>query len=196
VIIGVVLAAGLSERLGQPKQLLELEGKPLLQHAVDRAATHFDEVVVVLGHEAETIQAAITLPANARTLVNERFREGHHGSVRAGFAVAAKNNADVAMLLGDQPYLPDELIEATITVFRNSSAEVVRPLHGKAPGHPVMVRADAVARLGSGGDEELGPALRGPEVKWVDGAPVAPADVDTWEDYRALIEDRRSEPGH
>jgi CTP:molybdopterin cytidylyltransferase MocA len=186
VIVAVVLAAGTSERLGQPKQLLELEGKPLLQHAVDRAADHFDEVIVVLGHEAEAIEAALDLPTVARVVLNERFAEGHHGSVRVGFTEASKKDADVAMLLGDQPYIDGDLIDRTIGAFEDSSAAVVRPRHGEAPGHPVLVRAEAVARLASGGDEALGPALRGPEVEWIDGGPEAPADVDTWKAYEAV----------
>ena len=185
MIAAVVLAAGTSERLGQPKQLLELEGKPLLQHAVDRAAAHFDEVVVVLGHEAEAIEAALQLPMGTRTVRNKRFAEGHHGSVRVGFA-AAGDDADVALLLGDQPFVGDDLIARTVERFRSTSAEVVRPRHGEAPGHPVLVRADTAARLASGGDEQLGPALRGPQVEWIDGGSDAPADVDTWEAYEAL----------
>ncbi len=185
MIAAVVLAAGMSERLGQPKQLLELEGQPLLQHAVSRAAAHFDEVVVVLGHEAEAIEAALVLPAKARTVLNERFAEGHHGSVRAGFA-AAGEDTDVALLLGDQPFVGDDLIVRTVERFRSSPAEVVRPRHGEAPGHPVLVRADTAARLASGRDEQLGPALRGPQVEWIDGGLDAPADVDTWEAYEAL----------
>ena len=186
MIVAVILAAGTSERLGQPKQLLELEGKPLLQHAIDRAADHFDEVVVVLGHEADAIEAALELPSKARVVLNERFAEGHHGSVRVGFVEASSQDVDVAMLLGDQPYIGGDLIERTIEAFGNSTAAVVRPRHGEAPGHPVLVRAAAVARLASVGDEELGPALRGPEVEWVEGEPEAPADVDTWEAYEAL----------
>jgi molybdenum cofactor cytidylyltransferase len=186
VIVAVVLAAGTSERLGQPKQLLELEGKPLLQHAIDRATSHYDEVIVVLGHEAEAIEAALDLPSAARVVLNERFAEGHHGSVRVGFGEASKSGADVAMLLGDQPYIGEDLVERTIVAFRNSTSTVVRPRHGEAPGHPVLVRADAAARLASGSDEELGPALRGPDVEWIDGGLEAPADVDTWVAYEAL----------
>ena len=186
MIVAVVLAAGTSERLGQPKQLLELEGKPLLQHAVDRAADHFEEVVVVLGHQAEAIEAALELPSKVSVVLNERFAEGHHGSVRVGFVEATNRAADVAMLLGDQPYIGAELVERTVEAFRSSTAAVVRPRHGGAPGHPVLVRADTAARLGSGGAEELGPALRGPEVEWIDGGPEVPADVDTWEAYEAL----------
>jgi molybdenum cofactor cytidylyltransferase len=186
VIVAVVLAAGTSERLGQPKQLLELEGKPLLQHAVDRVAEHFAEVVVVLGHEAARIEAALELPSTARIVLNERFAEGQHGSVRVGFAEASGRGADAAMFLGDQPYIGGDLIERTIEAFKTSTAPVVRPRHAEAPGHPVLVRAAAVARLASGGDEELGSALRGAEVQWIEGEPEAPADVDTWEAYEAL----------
>jgi molybdenum cofactor cytidylyltransferase len=54
VITGIVLAAGTSSRFGRTKQLLELDGKPLVQHAVDAAAAGgLDEIVVVLGHDAE-----------------------------------------------------------------------------------------------------------------------------------------------
>ena len=186
MIVAVVLAAGTSERLGQPKQLLELEGKPLLQHAIDRATSHFDEVIVVLGHEAEAIEAALELPPTARVVLNESFARGHHGSVRVGFAEASRKDADVAMLLGDQPYLGGDLVDRTIEAFEDSSAAVVRPRHGAAPGHPVLVRAEAAARLAAGSDEELGPALRGPDVEWIDGGPEAPVDVDTWAAYEAL----------
>ena len=186
MIVAVVLAAGTSERLGQPKQLLELEGQPLLQHAVDRAADHFGEVVVVLGHEADKIEARLDLPSTARIVLNERFAEGHHGSVRVGFAEASRKGADVAMLLGDQPYIGGDLIERTIEAFKASTSPVVRPRHGEAPGHPGLVRAAAVARLASGDDEAIASAMRGPEVQWIDGGPDAPADVDTWEAYEAL----------
>lgn len=192
MIVAVVLAAGTSERLGQPKQLLELEGRPLLQHAVDRAAAHFDEVVVVLGHEAVAIEAAVALPSNARTVLNERFAEGHHGSVRVGFAAATADGVDVALLLGDQPYVADDLIARTVEWFHSSGANVVRPRHGEAPGHPVLVRAGTAARLAAGDDEQLGPALRGRRVEWIDGGPEAPADVDTWEAYGALRASRGS----
>ena len=47
----------------------------------------FDEVVIVLGHEAARIEAALDLPSTGRVALNERFAEGHHGSVRVGFAV-------------------------------------------------------------------------------------------------------------
>jgi len=128
----------------------------------------------------------LDLPSTARVVLNEAFARGHHGSVRVGFAEASKKDADVAMLLGDQPYIGGDLVDRTIDAFEDSSATVVRPRHGEAPGHPVLVRADTAARLASGSDEELGPALRGPEVEWVDGGPEAPADVDTWEAYEAL----------
>ena len=186
-VAGVVLAAGSSTRMGRPKQLLRLGEVPLLQHVVDAvAAAGLDEVVVVLGHEADAIEAALELPSEVRVVLNERFAQGHHGSVRVGFAEASTKDADVAMLLGDQPYIGGDLVERTIEAFVSSAAAVVRPRHGEAPGHPVLVRADAAARLASGSDEDLGPALRGPDVEWIDGGLEAPADVDTWEDYEAL----------
>src|SRR5918997_5983315 len=104
MISAVVLAAGASTRLGRPKQLLELDGKPLLQHVVDALdGAGLDEVVVVLGHEAERIRAAVVLPARGRVVVNRAHRSGQASSLRAGLdAVDAASEAAV-VVLGDQP---------------------------------------------------------------------------------------------
>lgn len=187
MITGVVLAAGTSSRLGRPKQLLELEGRPLLAHAVELAAEHFDEVVVILGHEADRIEAALSLPPAARIVRNEAYLEGQPSSVRKGLAAASDRGNDAAVLLGDQPRIPDELIERTIDAFRHGRADVVRPRHGDAPGHPVIVGSDLARRLGAGGDEALAGHLRGEEVEWIAADPEAPADVDTWEAYESLL---------
>ena len=186
MIAAVVLAAGTSSRLGRTKQLLELDGRPLLQHALDRAAAHFDEVVVVLGHEAGAIEAAVVLPERGRVVRNERYLEGQRTSVRCGLRAAVEGAEAVAILLGDQPRLPGELIERTLAAFRDSPSEVVRPRHQGAPGHPVIVRAATARALARAGDEELERALRGPGVAWVDADPQPPVDVDTWDAYLSL----------
>ena len=188
MITAIVLAAGTSSRLGRPKQLLELDGRPLLAHAVELAAKHFDEVVVILGHEADRIEAALRLPPTGRIVRNDLYSEGQRSSVRKGLAAASEGWNDAAVLLGDQPRVPDELVERTVEAFRHGRANVVRPRHGDAPGHPVMVRSGLARRLGAGPDEALAGHLRGEEVEWVIADPEAPADVDTWETYESLLD--------
>ena len=187
MITAIVLAAGTSSRLGRTKQLLELDGRPLLAHAVALAAKHFDEVVVILGYQADRIEAALELPSNARIVRNDAYLEGQRSSVRRGLAAASEGGNDAAVLLGDQPRVPDELIERTIETFRHGRADVVRPRHGDAPGHPVIVRSGLARRLGAGEDDAVACPLRGSEVGWITAHPEAPADVDTWEAYEALL---------
>ena len=74
---GIILAAGTSTRMGRAKQLLPLDNRPLLQHVVDAtAASCLDEIILVLGHGAEEIRAAIPCPTRVRVEVSHRQIEG------------------------------------------------------------------------------------------------------------------------
>ena len=185
MIVAVIPAAGTSSRLGMPKQLLDLGGKPLLQHAVERAARHFERVVVVVGHEEERVRAALWALPDVEFVANPDYLGGQQTSVRAGLA-AVPRGADAAVLLGDQPAVPDELIEAVVAGFNASDAAVVRPRHGGAPGHPVLVRAAALEGINEITSQQLRALLRGPDVVWIERPDPPPADVDTWESYERL----------
>jgi len=88
-VVGIVLAAGRGARMGSPKQLLELDGRPLLQHVIDAAAAApLEGVIVVLGHEAERVAAALDLPAGVVVVANPRHRDGQSTSLRAGLGHA------------------------------------------------------------------------------------------------------------
>lgn len=184
MISGVVLAAGTSTRMGRPKQLLDLGGRPLLQHALDVAAESFDEVVLVLGHEAEAVEAALTLASNVRIVVNPDYASGQQSSVCAGLA-AVRSAEAAAILLGDQPGMSGALIDEVVGAFRASGAGVVRPGTPEAPAHPVLVGRSALDRLvASPGD--VPSVLRGPGVEFVATSAALPEDVDTPEDYDRL----------
>lgn len=187
MIAAVVLAAGTSSRLGQPKQLLELDGKPLLQHTVDLAAGSFDDVVVVLGHEADAIQAALALPSNARVARNPNYRQGISTSLEVGIGSLSDDTEAAAIFLGDQPRVSPELIASVVTTWRASGLPVARPRFAGAPGHPVLVRRDLWVQwrelTGDSGARDL---MREEEVAYVewDGAP--PEDVDDWDTFMRI----------
>lgn len=184
MISGVVLAAGTSSRLGRPKQLLELEGKPLLQHAVDAASAALDEVVVVLGHESDRIAAALELPSNARVVVNEDYARGQSSSLKAGLAALGPEVEAAALLLGDQPRVTSGVIEAVVGVWRKSGSAVVRPRYGEIPGHPVIVARGEWAAWGElTGDTGARRLLETQGVTYLALEGPAPADVDEWDDY-------------
>lgn len=188
MIAGVVLAAGRSSRLGRPKQLLELEGRPLLQHVVDSVrSAGLDEVVVVLGHAAADVEARLLLPESARTVVNPDYAEGQSTSLRVGLAALGRDVEAAVIVLGDQPGVPPGLIRRAVAEWRASGAPVLRPLFRGTPGHPVVAgRAAWEAFMGASGDEGARGVMAGVGVAEVEMGVDPPADIDTWDDWRSV----------
>lgn len=192
-VVGLVLAAGASRRMGRPKQLLPLAGRPLLQHVLDAAGgARLDEILVVLGHEADAIAAAVRLPVRARVVRNPAWGEGQSASLRRGLAAVPGDAVAVAVLLGDQPGITSALIDAVVAAFTEGAVRAARPVWRDAdgsarPGHPVVLGRElwpALLRLD--GDRGARTLLDG-RPDWLreiamTGTP--PADVDDDEDYR------------
>ncbi len=205
MLSGIVLAAGSSTRMGRPKQLLELAGRPLLQYAVDAAAAaRLDEVIVVLGHAAAEIEAALTLPAHARCVVNERYADGQSTSLQAGLRAADKLAEAAVVLLGDQPHITPKLIDRVAAVSAEGGRPVIRPVYvspdgTRMPGHPVVIARslwpEVAALRGDKGVRAL--LAEHPEyLQEVEMNGEALADVDTQEDYeRALAARAPAERG-
>jgi molybdenum cofactor cytidylyltransferase len=102
VIAGLVLAAGAGTRFGQPKQLAELDGRPLLEHSIRAmTAARVERVVVVLGAGADQVIAQVD-PQGAQFRVCERWDEGQSASLACGLAAVSDCEAAV-ITLGDQP---------------------------------------------------------------------------------------------
>jgi molybdenum cofactor cytidylyltransferase len=188
VICAVILAAGGSARLGRPKQLLELDGRPLVQHVLDAAAVAgLDEIVLVLGDQAAAVQEAVELPPTARIALNPDYRAGQSTSLRAGLEAADPGCEAAVILLGDQPRLPAELIRSAVEVYRATERPVVRTFFDGRPGHPVIVARSEWAALCALGGDAGGRQLWTPDaVAHFDVAGPPPVDVDTWEQYQSL----------
>jgi molybdenum cofactor cytidylyltransferase len=180
VISAVVLAAGTASRFGSTKQLFALDGKPLLQHAIDVATgSGLDEIVVVLGHDAERVGAALVLPPNARTVLNERFAEGQATSLAAGIRALDPASEAVVVLLGDQPgVLPGEVREL-VTRFTERGAPIVRLRYRDGPGPALLPREiwpEALSLSGDTGARELFAHHALEEIALQRDAPI---DIDT-----------------
>jgi len=187
-IAAVVLAAGESSRLGAPKQLLLLDGIPVLQHVVDFAGRFFGHLVVVLGHASDDIRRAVKFPEGASVVVNDDYATGQASSLRAGLAAVPSTAAAAAILLGDQPRLDSEVVARVVKTFDTSGKPVARPRFRGIPSHPVLIgRAlfDRVARVE--GDEGARSIFTYDDVAEVDFDADAPVDIDTWEAYERLI---------
>jgi molybdenum cofactor cytidylyltransferase len=190
---GIVLAAGASTRMGTPKQLLPLAGRPLLAHALAAAAdSRLDEIVLVLGSAAAEILAAVALPARVRAITVPDPGAGQSASLRAGLRAAAAHADAAAVLLGDQPRVSAALIDEVARAFLAGGRPAARPVwtdgHGApVPGHPVfLARAlwpEAERLTGDAGARALF-AARPERLLEVRLAGEPPADVDDWHDYR------------
>ena len=190
MIGGVVLAAGGASRFGSPKQLAELDGRPLLQHAVDAmlAVPAIDPVVVVLGAEAERVRAGVDLGA-ARSVVCEEWADGMAESLRCG--VEAVGDCDwVIVTLGDQPRVTPQVIAAVMDEAESAPAgtAAVRATYDGAPGHPVALGRAMLPRVAQlSGDAGARDLLGGADVRTFEAARLCdPADVDTPEELEAL----------
>ena len=138
-VTGIILAAGRGSRMGTPKQLLPLGGRPLLQHVVDAAAEALDDVILVLGHEAEAIVAALDLPPGVRVVVNPDHPEGLSTSLRAGLDHVPEAALAVAVILGDQPEIRPDAIRAVVAAQATSGAPILRASHRGRASHPVVL---------------------------------------------------------
>jgi molybdenum cofactor cytidylyltransferase len=189
-VAGVVLAAGAGTRFGGAKQLADLDGRPLLQHAVDVAcaAPELDRVVVVLGARAGDVRGALA-PGRAEVVVCDGWEEGLAASLRCGVDAVA-GASWVVVTLGDEPALPVEAIALVVEAALAAPAEVaaVRATWNGRPGHPVALRGDTAARTRDvRGDVGARAVLEGLPVLEVEcGDLGAPIDVDTRADLEAV----------
>lgn len=188
-VTGVILAAGASTRLGRPKQLLELAGKPVLQHVVETLrSAPVDEVVVVLGHRADEIAPAVPTAARARLAVNADYWAGQSTSLRTGLRSASDQSRAAVILLGDQPGIRRDVVAAVIDAWRRGGpgAVAVQAAYGGVPGHPVLFDRSLWRELERAIGDEGARGILAAHPQWrtlVEVGGVPPRDIDTEADY-------------
>jgi molybdenum cofactor cytidylyltransferase len=193
-VAALVLAAGGSQRLGTPKQLLDYRGATLLDATLATVRTAgFEQVVVALGGAADEVRARVDL-SDFDVVVNQSFGDGCATSIRAGLDHVHPAMHGLVLLLGDQPEVSVDAIRALVDGARGHAVGVCS--YDDALGHPLWfdrsmwdtlrgLHGDkAVWKLVDAG-EDAGDA--GVDVVHVPVPGVVPRDVDTWDDYHALL---------
>jgi molybdenum cofactor cytidylyltransferase len=183
---GLVLAAGGSKRFGAPKQLAELDGRPLLEHAlIAMSLAPVDRVVVVLGAHADEVRAAVPLHG-AKAVVCDDWDKGMGNSLRTGID-ALRGCDSVIVALGDQPRLSPAAVERLLSQ-RGKDELAIRATYNGVPGHPVLLERSLLAMVRElRGDVGARDLLHGVPLREVacDGLG-SPADVDTPSELAAL----------
>ena len=137
-VAAIILAAGESQRMGEPKALLDWGGRPLLQHQIDELlAAGCTTVVVVLGAEADEIRAQIHCDGGCKIVLNADYAQGRASSVRRGAETAPNGAAALVMTSVDQP-LRASTVRRLVEALRESGAAIVVPRYERSNGHPVV----------------------------------------------------------
>lgn len=192
MIAVIILAAGAAERMGRPKQLLPWTETTLLGHAVDVARRSVaDQVVVVLGCQADLIRRTVNMPGVC-VVVNEEWPAGLASSVRTGLA-AVPNAAAVVFMPCDQPGITSDLVNRVIATHQTTGRPIVMVRCGNRRGPPALFARRLFPALQTLAGDQGGRQLLEmypDQVAWVDldeSAAACLADVDTPADYQALF---------
>jgi molybdenum cofactor cytidylyltransferase len=191
-IAAILIAAGSSSRLGQPKQLLVVDGEPLLQRAIRVSLeAGASPVFVVLGAYQESIEKQIDL-GSATVVVNDRWEEGMASSIRAGVnAVQARAATATGLLLMicDQPRVTTGHLHRMIAAFQaHDEAVAIASAYSDTRGTPALFPKDAAADLTSlQGDRGARALLANPRWPVIEIAlPGGEVDIDRPEDLAKL----------
>lgn len=152
----VLLAAGSASRMGhRPKCLIERDGVPLLVRLLQvLKAAGVEGVVLVLGHYADRIEAALSAPDTGFGLDLRRIRNpdpaaAQDASLRLGLQALPPGAEPVLVLLADQPLLEADDVRSLLAAWQQRAPGVgfLQPVHGGQPGHPVVLSAEVAGVL-------------------------------------------------
>jgi molybdenum cofactor cytidylyltransferase len=160
-ISGIILAAGLSTRMGEPKQLLPFGNSTIIETVIDNMlGAKLENVIVVIGHEAEKIRTLIEHKPRRQhkpivTVFNPDYRQGMLTSAQCGVASLPESADAFALTLVDAPFITSELVDLVIDAYNQTERGIAVPSYNYRRGHPVVFDrryADTILAL----DEESG----------------------------------------
>jgi molybdenum cofactor cytidylyltransferase len=142
MVSAVVLAAGESKRMERKKELLTVAGEPMVRTVVRKllGSRNVEEVIVVLGHEANAVGAALSGITDERLelIGNARYSEGMGTSLAHAARACAWGAEAIAVVLGDAPFFRTEDLDALVDAHADGAAIAVPVFQGRR-GHPVVL---------------------------------------------------------
>jgi molybdenum cofactor cytidylyltransferase len=188
----IILAAGSSLRMGSHKLLLPSKERPIVNWVLGAAcASQADPVIVIIGHEAQRVDAALRAERWFLAIRNPWYVEGMSTSLRLGLAAMPTDVDAAIILLGDQPLITPEIINAMIAESAREPDAIIAASYQGRRGNPVLFPRQYFAELETIRGDEGGRSVlaRHPDrvrLVEIDDA-LAGFDVDTPQEYQALI---------
>jgi molybdenum cofactor cytidylyltransferase len=137
-VSAVILAAGESKRMDQPKLLMAWEGKTILEHTIDNYLNSMaSETIVVLGYKAKELTEVIG-DRPVISVVNPAYREGMSSSLISGIKSTSPQTQGIMLALADQPAVDSQTINKLISTFDKQQKNIVIPVYQGKRGHPVI----------------------------------------------------------
>ena len=195
-VTGLVLAAGVSRRLGEPKQLLAYRGTTVLGATLDMARScGFDQLLATVGGASAELRDRVDF-RDCQVVENEQYASGCSSSIGAALGVVDDRSEGIILLLGDQPEVTTGAVKRLREAAGSSFLGVCR--YDDGVGHPFWFRRQVFDDLRAlHGDKAVWKLLESGSypVREVEVAGNIPLDVDTWEDYQALLAATNGGPG-
>jgi len=189
-VAGLVLAAGGSSRLGQPKQLLPFGSGTLLDHVLDTARRcRFDQLVCVIGGGADDVRGAVDF-GGVEVVENVQFGTGCSSSIAAALAAVDPRCDVLVLMLGDQPGVSSSTVGALVA--GRGDAPLAACLYSDGRGHPLAFDRRVFGELADlHGDKAVWKLMdrHADEVADIPVPGPIPRDVDTADDYEAVLAD-------
>ncbi|MFZ2054118.1 MAG: nucleotidyltransferase family protein [Candidatus Aminicenantales bacterium] len=139
MIWAVVLAAGESRRMEQPKLLLPYGNETIIETVVRTVvSSSVDRTLVVLGARRREIEEKIR-GFSVKKVINREFRKGMFSSVLCGLGSLPRSARAAVLVLADQPGIPSRVVDSLIESFCREKKGIVIPVYGKKRGHPLLL---------------------------------------------------------
>jgi len=188
----IILAAGKSNRLGRPKQLLKYQNKNLLQYTIDTARqSAVQSVIVVLGSNADLILNEINY-SGIRVVINDDWETGMASTIRCGIQSLQKLDPEVntaILMVCDQPYVTNDLLNSLIETQKETGKPIIASEYEGAIGTPVLFQKQFFSELmklkGDAGAKKI--MMQYSDLLAMAPFPKGSIDIDTIDDYEALI---------
>ena len=190
----VILAAGMSKRMGKPKLLLPVNGEPILYYSISLALQQkLNPIVVIAGKYMKNIEKVIVGNEHVTYLYNPDYESGMASSLKLGIEALSGQVDAVMIFLGDQPFVPNEVAQTLIKEYENTKdkgVRIVRPRYRGELGHPILFDGSLLEHFKHIKGDEGGRSIISKHKKHLEIIDFSEfywgIDVDTPEDYERV----------